>query len=319
MELDILIQMDPIAAIDIKGDSSFAMLLEAQRRGYRIAWYQPQQLYLRDGRLWTMAADLKLRDEVGCHFSAGEMQEREIAKADVVLMRQDPPFNMNYISATYLLERICDRVMVINPPAAVRDAPEKLLVMDFAELMPPTLISANAEQVRAFQQEHGDIIVKPLYGNGGVGVFRISKDGVNLNALLDIFADCYAGLPVVAQKFLPEVQQGDKRILLLDGHPVGAIDRFPPPGEVRANMHVGGRAELARINEKDEEICAAIGVELRRRGLLLAGIDVIGGHLIEINVTSPTGMREIANGGGGDVAMMFWDLVEEKLAAPSSG
>ena len=314
MGLDVLIQMDPIAGIDIKGDSSFAMLLEAQRRGHRIAWYPPWQLHLRDGRLWARAADLQLRDEVGNHFSAGEMREREVARADVVLMRQDPPFDMRYISATYLLERVCDRVMVINPPAAVRDAPEKLLVMDFAQLMPPTLVSADAEQVRTFRKQHGDMIVKPLYGNGGAGVFRIGKDGANLNALLDIFADCYGGLPLVAQKFLPEVQQGDKRILLLDGHPVGAIDRFPPPGEVRANMHVGGRAELAQINGRDEEICASVGAALRRRGLLLAGIDVIGGHLIEINVTSPTGMREIANNGGQDVAALFWDLVEEKLA-----
>ena len=319
MGLDVLIQMDPIAAIDIRGDSSFALLLEAQRRGHRIAWYRPQQLHLGEGRLWTAAADLRLRDEAGNHFSAGEMRRREVAEADVVLMRQDPPFDMNYISATYLLERVCDRVMVINPPAAVRDAPEKLLVMDFPELMPPTLVSADAGPLRAFHAQHGDIIVKPLYGNGGAGVVRIGKDGVNLNALLDMFAECYGGLPVVAQKFLPEVRRGDKRILLLDGRPVGAIDRFPPPGEVRANMHVGGRAELARLNARDEEICAAIGPELRRRGLLLAGIDVIDGHLIEINVTSPTGMREIANGGGGDVAALFWDLVEERRAGAGAG
>ena len=315
MTLDVLIQMDPIDSIDIRGDSSFAMLLEAQRRGHGIAWYRPQQLCLRGERLWTRAAPLRLRDEIGNHFTEGEMRPREIASADVVLMRQDPPFDMNYISATHLLERAGGKTLVVNPPAAVRDAPEKLLVMDFPQLMPPTLISADAKELRAFQREQGDIIIKPLYGNGGAGVFRIGADGVNLNALLDLHAEQQPGLPLIAQKFLSEVERGDKRILLLDGHAVGAIDRFPPPGEVRANMHVGGRAELASLNERDEEICAAIGGELRRRGLLFAGIDVIGGHLIEINVTSPTGIREIAAGGGADIAALFWDLVEEKRAA----
>ena len=315
MALDVLIQMDPVAGIDIAGDSSFAMLLEAQRRGHRIAWYAPQRLHLHGGRLFAAAADLQVRDEAGNHCTEAAARQRDVAEADVVLMRQDPPFNMNYITATYLLERVSERVLVVNPPAAVRDAPEKLLVMDFPDLMPPTMVSADAEPLRAFHRRHGDMIVKPLYGNGGAGVVRIGADGVNLNALLDMFAECYGGLPVVAQKFLPEVAQGDKRILLLDGRPAGAIDRFPAAGEVRANMHVGGRAALAQLTGRDEEICAAIGGELRRRGLLFAGIDVIGGHLIEINVTSPTGMREIARGGGGDVAALFWDMVEERRAA----
>ena len=314
MALDILVQMDPIDSIDIKGDTSFAMMLEAQRRGHRVAWYPARNLFLREGRLMTRASSVQLRDEVGNHVTAEPFREREVIDADVVLMRQDPPFDMTYISATYLLESVSDRVAVINAPAAVRDAPEKLLVMQFPDLMPPTLITCNDDDIRAFHREHKDVILKPLYGNGGEGVFRIEADGINLNALLDLYARHYVGLPIVAQKFLTEVHQGDKRILLLDGKPVGAIDRFPPPGEVRANMHVGGRAAATRLSARDEEICEAVGEELRRRDLLFAGIDVIGGHLIEINVTSPTGMREVSEFGGVDVASLFWDLVEERVA-----
>lgn len=313
MGLDVLIQMDPIDGIDITGDTSFAMLLEAQRRGHRISWYQAWQLSLRDGRLWTRAVPLQVRDEVGHHFSSATAEQREVASADVILMRQDPPFDMGYLSGTYLLESVCEQVLVVNHPAAVRDAPEKLLVMQFPNLMPPTLISGDAEEILTFHREHGDIILKPLYGNGGAGVFRIMEDGVNLKVLLEMYVEHYGKLPMVVQKFLAGIQKGDKRILLLDGKPVGAIDRFPPPGEVRANMHVGGEAKATHLSRRDEEICDAIGAELRRRGLLFAGIDVIDGYLIEINVTSPTGMREVEKFGGGNMAGMFWDLVEERV------
>ena len=313
MSLDILVQMDPIDTVDIKGDTSFAMMLEAQRRGHRIACYHAGDLMLRDGRLFTRATPLQLRDEIGSHFSAEASITREVADADVVLMRQDPPFNMNYITATYLLESVASSVLVVNDPAAVRDAPEKLLVGQFPDLIPPTLVSANAEDIRIFHEAHKDVIIKPLYGNGGEGIFRIGEDGANLNVLLDVFTQQYNALPLVAQKFLPQVFDGDKRILLLDGKVVGAIDRFPPPGEVRANMHVGGKAVATNLSERDAFICNAVGTELRKRRLLFAGIDVIGGHLIEINVTSPTGIREVANFGGEDIAALFWDCVETRL------
>ena len=316
MALDVLIQMDALAGIDIRGDSSFAMLLEAQRRGHRIACYEPRRLSLRGGEVRAWAAAARVRDEVGNHFAVEAERARNVGEADVVLMRQDPPFDMGYISATYLLERAeAAGALVVNPPAAVRDAPEKLLVMDFPQLMPETLVTADAGEAREFQARHGEVIVKPLYGNGGAGVFHIGADGVNLNALLDLFADVGGGggLPLVVQAFLPEVRDGDKRILLVDGEAVGCLARFPPAGEVRANMHVGGRAEVAAMDARDKEICAVIGPELRRRGLLFAGIDVIGGRLIEINVTSPTGIREIASGGGVDVASVFWDAVEARV------
>ncbi len=313
MSLDILIQMDPVDTIDIKGDTSFAMMLEAQRRGHNISSYNAGDLSLRDGKLWTRAISLQLRDEAGNHFTAEAPVAREVATADVVLMRQDPPFNMNYITATYLLETVASSVLVVNNPAAVRSAPEKLLVGQFPELIPPTLVSANAEDIRNFHEAHKDIVVKPLYGNGGEGVFRIDEGGANLNVLLDMFARQYNALPLVAQKFLPQVFDGDKRILILDGKVVGAIDRFPPPGEVRANMHVGGKAVSAELNERDAFICDAVGDELRKRGLLFAGIDVIGGYLIEINVTSPTGIREVARFGGEDIAALFWDRIEAQV------
>lgn len=313
VSLDVLIQMDPINAIDIKGDTSFAMMLEAQRRGHSISSYNAGDLSLRDGKLWTRTVSLQLRDEIGNHFTAKVSVAREVATADVVLMRQDPPFNMNYITATYLLETVASSVLVVNEPAAVRSAPEKLLVGQFPELIPPTLISANAEDIRNFHDAHKDIVIKPLYGNGGEGVFRIGEDGTNLNVLLDTFARQYKALPLVVQKFLPQVFDGDKRILILDGKAVGAIDRFPPPREVRANMHIGGKAVAAELNEREAFICEAVGTELRKRGLLFAGIDVIGGHLIEINVTSPTGIREVARFGGEDIAALFWDCVEAQV------
>ena len=313
VSFDVLVQMNPVDSIDIKGDTSFAMMLEAQRRGHRISSYKAGDLLLRDGKLWTHATSLQLRDEVGNHFTAEAPVTREVADADVVLMRQDPPFNMNYITATYLLESVVSDVLVVNEPAAVRNAPEKLLVGQFPDFIPPTLVSANAEDIRNFHDAYKDIIIKPLYGNGGEGVFRIGEDGINLNVLLDTFARQYGALPLVVQKFLPQVFDGDKRIILLDGKAVGAIDRFPSSGEVRANMHVGGKAAATELSDRDALICDAVGIELCKRGLLFAGIDVIGGYLIEINVTSPTGIREIANFGGEDIAALFWDCIEARV------
>ncbi len=311
MSLKIAVQMDPINAIDIKGDSTFAILLEAQRRGHSIFYYEPQALSLRDGRLYAAGASLELRDEEGNHFTLSDERVENLADLDVVHMRQDPPFDMSYITATHLLEHVHPKTLVVNDPAHVRNAPEKLFCIEFADFMPPTLITRDAREVRAFRDEHGDIIVKPLYGNGGAGVFRLSHGDENLGALLELFEQNFRE-PYVVQQYLPAVRDGDKRIILVDGEPAGIINRVPALGESRSNMHVGGRPEPIDMSDRDRAICEAIGPELRRRGLIFVGIDVIGDWLTEINVTSPTGIREVRNFGGNDIAAMIWDAIEAR-------
>ena len=312
MALSVAVQMDHIASINIKGDSTFALMLEAQRRGHRLYHYTPERLSLRDGRVEARLESVQVRDVPGDHFSLRDTERTDLAKFDVVLLRQDPPFDMGYITTTHLLERIHPKTLVVNDPAQVRNAPEKIFVTEFPELMPPTLISRDPEEIRLFRQEHGDIIIKPLYGNGGAGVFRLSEGDQNLASLLEIFAAAYRAQPYVVQRYLPAVRAGDKRIILVDGVAVGAINRVPADGESRSNMHVGGRPEPIELTRRDREICEAIGPALRARGFLFVGIDVIGDHLTEINVTSPTGIREVKRFGGADIASLLWDAIEAK-------
>ena len=313
MALKVAFQMDPIERIDIRGDSTFALLLEAQWRGHDVFYYTPDNLSLRDGRLIALGHSLTVEDSPGDHYRLAHEREEDLSKFDVVHLRQDPPFDMAYITTTHLLERIHPETLVVNDPAHVRNAPEKLFVTEFPELMPPTLITRDREEIRSFRKEHGDIIIKPLYGNGGAGVFRLTEGDQNLGALLEIFATAFRE-PYVVQRYLPEVRKGDKRIILIDGVLAGAINRVPAEGEARSNMHVGGRPEATTLTKRETEICEAIGPELKRRGFLFVGIDVIGNYLTEINVTSPTGIREVKRFGGADIAAMFWDAVEEKVA-----
>ena len=313
MALAVAIQMDPIETINIDADSTFVLALEAQARGHALYHYLPQHLTLRDGKLTAKARRLEVRRERGRHHSLGPFERLDLAVMDVVLMRQDPPFDMAYITATHLLEHIHPRTLVVNDPASVRNAPEKLYVTRFEGVMPPTLITADRDEVLAFRREHGDIIVKPLFGNGGAGVFRIRPDDENLNSLLELFSQIYRE-PIIVQRYLPEVRQGDKRIILIDGEPVGAVLRVPAAGEVRANLHVGGRAERSPLTDRDREICAAIGPALQRDGLLFVGIDVIGDYLTEINVTSPTGLQEINRLDGVKLEARMWDAIEARLA-----
>lgn len=309
--LNVAIQMDPIESINIDGDSSFALGLEAQARGHRLWHYHPKALALTGHRLVARANPLELRREKGRHYTLGPAEELDLATMDVILMRQDPPFDMAYITATHLLEHIHPKTLVVNDPASVRNAPEKLFVTKYPELMPPTLITADAAAMRQFREKHGDIIVKPLFGNGGAGVFRIKPDDENFNALLETFSLLYRE-PLVVQKYLPAVRQGDKRIILVDGVAMGAINRVPAAGEARSNMHVGGRAEKSQLTDREREICTAIGPELARLGLIFVGIDVIGDSLTEINVTSPTGLQEIARFDGTRLETAIWDAIEAR-------
>ncbi|MEL7543407.1 MAG: glutathione synthase [Pseudomonadota bacterium] len=311
MPLSIAVQMDPIESIDIRGDSTFAILLEAQARGHDIFYYTPDGLYLRDGKVMARGAALKVRDEVGAHFELGEPMRIDLASRDAVLLRQDPPFDMNYITTTHLLERIHPETLVVNNPAEVRNAPEKIFVLDFPDLMPPTMITRSLEEVKAFRETHDDLILKPLYGNGGAAVFRIGKNDTNLNALVETF-QALAPEPFMVQQYQPAVRAGDKRIILIDGEVAGAINRVPAADEARSNMHVGGVAEAVDISDRDREICAHLAPELKARGLIFTGIDVIGDVLTEINVTSPTGIREVKAFGGADIAAMIWDVIESK-------
>jgi glutathione synthase len=313
MTLTVAVQMDPIERIDIRGDSTFALVLEAQKRGHTLLYYGPRDLTLRDSRVTARVRPLRVKEQIGDHFTLGESSVYDLSRADVVLMRQDPPFDMAYITATHVLERIHPKTLVVNDPFHVRNAPEKLFVTQFEGLMPPTLVTTDREEIRAFRAEHRDIILKPLYGNGGAGVFRLKADDENFGALLEIFTQFYRE-PLVVQRYLPEVRQGDKRIILVDGVAAGAINRVPPEGEARSNMHVGGRPEAVELSPRDREICAAIGPELKARGLIFAGIDVIGDYLTEINVTSPTGIREIRRFGGPDIAALIWDAIERRRA-----
>ncbi len=314
MSLAVAIQMDPIESIDIEADSSFVLALEAQRRGHRLHHYLPRDLNLRDGRVYARARPLEVRREAGNHATLGAAETLDLAGLDVVLMRQDPPFDMAYITATHILEMIHPETLVVNDPGQVRNAPEKLFVTQFKAYMPPTLISGDKAEILDFRREQGDIIVKPLFGNGGIGVFHVTPEDENLNALLELFAGLYRE-PIIAQRYLPEVRAGDKRIILIDGQAAGAINRIPPPGEARANMHAGAKPVPATLDARDREICAAIGPTLKERGLVFVGIDVIGGYMTEINVTSPTGLQEINRFDGVTLESDIWDAIEARVAA----
>ena len=315
MRLKVALQMDPIASIDITGDTSFAFALEAQARGHDIFYYIPESLTLDEGVLYGMVRAITIRDEVGNHVDEGEAVYRPLADMDVILMRQDPPFDMAYITATHLLEHLPKSTMVINNPAEVRNAPEKIMVLDYPDLMPPTMVSRDDNAIAAFRAKHDDIIIKPLYGNGGAGVFLLKKGDKNFNALLEMFF-ATSREPVMVQAYLPEVTKGDKRIILIDGKAVGAINRVPSADEARSNMHVGGQAMATELSARDQEICEVIGPRLKARGLLFVGIDVIGDYLTEINVTSPTGIREFERFTGISLAAKTWDAIEKNI--PSS-
>jgi glutathione synthase len=312
MGLAVAIQMDPMETVNIDGDTSFVLALEAQARGHALYHYLPTDLTLRDGRLKARGRRLEVRREHGRHHSFGEMQTLDLATMDVILMRQDPPFDMAYITATHLLEHVHPTTLVVNDPASVRNAPEKLFVTRFEGLMPPTLITTDRAEILSFRDEHGDIIVKPLFGNGGAGVFRITPEDENLNALLEMFTLLYRE-PLIVQRYLPEVRTGDKRIILIEGEPVGAVLRVPAKGEARANLHVGGTAVKSELTAREREICTAIGPTLRQQGLLFVGIDVIGDYLTEINVTSPTGIQEINRLDGTRLENLVWDAIEARL------
>jgi glutathione synthase len=314
MSLTVGIQMDPIEGIDIDADSTFVLALEAQRRGYALFHYLPRDLSFLDGRVYARVRPLQVRRERGNHATLGAPEQVDLATFDIVLMRQDPPFDMAYITATHILEHIHPETLVVNDPVHVRNAPEKLFVTHFQGLMPPTLISSDRAAILDFRREHKDIIVKPLYGNGGAGVFHIRPEDDNLNALLELFTQLYRE-PVIVQRYLPEIRQGDKRIILIDGKPAGAINRVPAPGEARSNLHAGGRPMKAELTSREHEICEAIGEALRSRGLVFVGIDVIGGYLTEINVTSPTGLQEINRFDGVQLEAQIWDRIEERFAA----
>ena len=312
MSLTVAIQMDPIESININTDSTFVLALEAQRRGHRLYHYLPQEMSLSRGKVMASVRALEVRREFGRHYTLGGPERVELASFDMVLMRQDPPFDMAYITATHLLEHIHPKTYVLNDPVEVRNAPEKLFVAHFPELMPPTLISSDRAEIRAFREEHRDIIIKPLFGNGGAGVFHVDAQDDNLNALLEMFTQLYRE-PVVVQRYLPEIRDGDKRIILVDGRAAGVVRRVPQPGEARANLHVGARGEKASLSTRDHEICEALGPELKKRGLVFVGIDVIGDYLTEINVTSPTGIQEINGFDGAMIEADLWDAFETRF------
>ncbi|TCP72537.1 glutathione synthase [Sphingomonas sp. PP-CE-1G-424] len=316
MSLTVAVQMDPLDSINIAGDSTFALMLSAQDHGHKLFHYSAEDLNYRDGKVWAKAHPVTVQRVVGDHFSVGEPVNLDLGdEADVVLMRQDPPFDLGYITATHLLERIADRTLVVNDPAQVRNAPEKVFVLDYPQFMPPTLITRSLDEARKFLAEHGAIVIKPLHGNGGKAIFKVESDGANLSALMEVFNMTWRE-PHMVQAFLPDVAKGDKRIVLVDGEVAGAINRLPGEGEIRSNLAVGGSAEKSELTDKEREICAVLGPELKKRGLLFVGIDVIGGTwLTEINVTSPTGIVAISNFDGTDVAGMIWDAIEAKVAA----
>lgn len=319
MSLTVAVQMDPLESIAIAGDSTFALMLSAQARGHRLFHYLAEDLNYRDGRVWAQARAVTVQRVAGDHFRAEAPVSLDLGtEADVVLMRQDPPFDLGYITATHLLERIAEQTLVVNNPRSVRNAPEKVFVLDYAQFMPPTLVTRSLDEARAFLAEHGEIVVKPLHGNGGKAIFRVGSDGANLSALIEVFNQTWRE-PHMIQAFLPAVAQGDKRIVLIDGEVAGAINRLPGAGEIRSNLAVGGSAVKTELTAREREICAALGPELKRRGLLFVGIDVIGGEwLTEINVTSPTGIVAIERFDGTDVAGLIWDAIERRVAERQS-
>jgi glutathione synthase len=308
MLLNVAVQMDPIERINIRGDSTFALLLEAQARGHRLAYYTTDRLALRGNDVFATVRPLKVRDVEGSHFTLGEETRVELKSFDVILMRQDPPFDLAYITATHLLERLQPATMVVNDPGHVRNAPEKVFVTLFPELMPPTLVTRDLGEIRAFRAEHGDIVMKPLYGHGGGAVFRVTADDLNFGSLYDMFSVTFRE-PWVVQKWIPGVKRGDKRIILVDGKFAGAVNRVPAADDLRSNMVRGGAAEATDLTPREREICDRLGPALRERGLLFTGIDVIDGWLTEINVTSPTGIRAIKKLGGPDIAALIWDRI----------
>jgi glutathione synthase len=316
MPLNVAVQMDPLDSINIAGDSTFALMLSAQKRGHTLFHYAAEDLNYSDGRVWAKAHPTFVQNVKGDHFRFDPAIQLDLGEtADVVLMRQDPPFDLGYITATHLLERIADKTLVVNDPASVRNAPEKVFVLDYPQFMPPTLVTRSLDEARAFLAKHGAIVIKPLHGNGGKAIFMVGADGANLSALIEVFNTAWRE-PHMVQAFLPEVAKGDKRIVLVDGEIAGAINRLPGAGEIRSNLAVGGSAVKTELTPEEHEICRVLGPELKKRGLLFVGIDVIGGKwLTEINVTSPTGIVAIERFDGTDVAGMIWDAIEKKVAA----
>ena len=313
MKLNVAVQMDPIARINIRGDSTFALMLEAQKRGHELSYFTPDQLSLRGEELVAPVQVVTVRDEPGNHFTLGEPKRAPLNAFDVILLRQEPPFDIAYITSTHLLEWIHPKTLVVNDPASVRNAPEKMFVLNFPQLMPPTLISRDLDEINSFRAEHGAVVMKPLHGHGGAAVFRVMPQDMNFGSLFDMFSVTFRE-PWVIQRFLPEVKHGDKRIILVDGEFAGAVNRVPAPDDLRSNMVRGGAAQATDLSEREREICATLGPALRERGLLFVGIDVIDGNLTEINVTCPTGIRAIAKLGGPDVAARIWDTIEAKRA-----
>lgn len=311
MALAVAIQMDPIESINIDADSTFVLALEAEARGHALYHYLPRELVFDRGRVVANARPLKVKRERGNHFAFGAAERLDLSKVDVVLMRQDPPFDMAYITATHVLEHVMAETLVVNDPVSVRNAPEKLFVTHFPDLMPPTLITSDPREIRAFRREYRDIIVKPLYGNGGAGVFHVKPDDENLNALLELFSQ-QSREPVIVQRYVPEVRKGDKRIILVDGIAAGAVNRVPAEGEARSNMHVGGKPVKSTLTPREREICETIGPALREQGLVFVGIDVIGDYLTEINVTSPTGIQEINRFDGSKIEVEIWNAIERR-------
>lgn len=311
--MKIAFQMDPIDQVDINADSTFRIAEEAQARGHDLYYYSPDQLAFEEGEITARAQSMVLRRDEGNHVDLGPVETIKLADVDVVWLRQDPPFDMHYITSTHLLDRLKGKALVVNDPFWVRNYPEKLLVLDFPDLTPPTTIARDIDIIKAFKAKHKDIILKPLYGNGGAGVFRLDENDRNLASLHELFTG-FSREPLIVQKFLPDVRNGDKRVILVDGAPVGAINRVPAAGETRSNMHVGGRPEKIGLTERDLEICAAIGPLLKEKGQIFVGIDVIGDYLTEINVTSPTGIQELERFDGGNIAEKIWQAIEAKCS-----
>ncbi len=310
--MKIAFQMDPIGDVDINADSSFRLAEEAQARGHELFFYGPDQLAYQEGRITARGQDMKVQRVAGDPAILGPLREVDLVGFDVIWLRQDPPFDMHYITATHLLDRLAGQVLVVNDSFWVRNYPEKLLVLDFPDLTPPTTIARDLTTIKAFKDKHRDVILKPLYGNGGAGVFRLDQNDRNLASLHELFTG-FSREPLIVQKFLPDVSAGDKRVILVDGEPVGAINRVPAKGEVRSNMHVGGHPEKVGLTRRDHEICEAIGPLLREKGQVFVGIDVIGDYLTEINVTSPTGIQELERFDGGNIAGKIWDAIEARL------
>ncbi|WP_370399125.1 glutathione synthase [Sulfitobacter sp. JB4-11] len=309
--MKVAFQMDPIGAVDINADSSFRLAEEAQERGHSLFFFVPDDLAYREGKITARGHDFTVQRVQGDHAHLGPVRDVDLADFDVVWLRQDPPFDMHYITSTHLLDRLKETTLVVNDPFWVRNFPEKLLVLDFPDLTPPTTIARNLETIKAFKAQHGDVILKPLYGNGGAGVFRLDAGDRNLTSLHELFTG-FSREPLIVQKFLPDVSKGDKRVILVDGDPVGAINRVPAEGETRSNMHVGGRPEKIGLNDRDLEICARIGPLLREKGQVFVGIDVIGDYLTEINVTSPTGIQELERFDSVNIAGRIWDAIEAR-------